>query len=405
MKTEIHTERHQLAQLRGEWDALARQQGRDGFFRSPAWYESWIDCVRPDAKPYVVTARDAGGKLLALAPLCRLSGLGGSSLRFAGAQTVSGDFLGFLHQSGDTGVDAILARLWQERSSWSVLTLCEILEGDAFALRAEHWACTHGLSIGRERTRACYYVELPDRFEAFVDGLGERTRRHLRQRMRELFDKQHASLDIFSTPAEAADALQVLIRLHLVRWQLDHDPGTLGQPALQAFLLRLCSLTDLPSDYRMYVLRMGEEPLAAALVFHHGNTAYYYQAGWNPLSPLARRSPGMVLLACCMRDAIEHGLRYFEFLRGDDEYKQRWCKKKRHTVTLVLGRTALARARIVAGQSREWGKQTALQTIGAERYSRLAGVARRIALLRRAPSSPKESPPQCEQTLTGSVSN
>jgi CelD/BcsL family acetyltransferase involved in cellulose biosynthesis len=54
-------------------------------------------------------------------------------------------------------------------------------------------------------------------------------------------------------------------------------------------------------------------------------------------------SPGMVLVAQSIRDAIEGGRRYFDFLRGDEPYKCRLTKSSRKTVTLLVARSFLAK--------------------------------------------------------------
>jgi CelD/BcsL family acetyltransferase involved in cellulose biosynthesis len=51
-------------------------------------------------------------------------------------------------------------------------------------------------------------------------------------------------------------------------------------------------------------------------------------------------------MAHSIRDAIEDGLHYYEFLRGDEHYKSRWTKRYRTTVTLMVGRSSGARAYI-----------------------------------------------------------
>ena len=52
---------------------------------------------------------------------------------------------------------------------------------------------------------------------------------------------------------------------------------------------------------------------------------------------------GMVLVAQSIRDSIERGLRYFDFLRGDEAYKCRLTKSSRKTITLLVARSFLAK--------------------------------------------------------------
>jgi CelD/BcsL family acetyltransferase involved in cellulose biosynthesis len=60
---------------------------------------------------------------------------------------------------------------------------------------------------------------------------------------------------------------------------------------------------------------------AAMFCFDYEDTLYLYNSGYDPeLSPL---SPGIVLIGHCLQDAISRGKRYFDFMRGEEDYKYR----------------------------------------------------------------------------------
>jgi CelD/BcsL family acetyltransferase involved in cellulose biosynthesis len=103
----------------------------------------------------------------------------------------------------------------------------------------------------------------------------------------------------------------------------------------------------------MYILKHEQKPAGAVIVFWFGETASFYQSGWDPDSPLVRRSPGIVLLTQTIKDAIENGFRYYDFLRGDENYKGRLTKSSRRTVTLLLARSFLARKYLDAARLKD----------------------------------------------------
>jgi CelD/BcsL family acetyltransferase involved in cellulose biosynthesis len=87
----------------------------------------------------------------------------------------------------------------------------------------------------------------------------------------------------------------------------------------------------------LYVLSHEGAPVAALLMFYFGQSAIYYQAGWDPNSRVASLSPAAVLMARTIEDAISRGMRWYEFLRGDEVYKARWTKTHRNTSTMLMG--------------------------------------------------------------------
>ena len=70
---------------------------------------------------------------------------------------------------------------------------------------------------------------------------------------------------------------------------------------------------------RLAFLSAGREDVAAAFQLAWRGTLLLYHSGFDP----ARRdaSPGLVLLARCIEDAIRLGMREYDFLRGRERYK------------------------------------------------------------------------------------
>ena len=375
MNCAVATRREELDGLREEWDALARGDSRDGFFRTSPWYLSWLQEIRPDAEPFVVVARGSDGRLAGLATLCRyrLADLGFrmTAMGFGGRDVVSGDFLDFL-STPESRADvsrAVLEVLWQHRSLWSVLVLGEVLVGSDLHAALEAWGRQKGLAIRLQEERLCPYLVLPDSFEAYLQSLSSATRYHIRRRTRQLLEKHKARIEICSGPAAMRGALSDLIRLHVARWRRENQPGTLGKPGFARFLERVCLDPPDTASPRLYLLKDRDKTVAALLAFHFGESAIYYQAGWDPNSPLMRFSPGVVLMAYSIQDAIGRGVRFYEFLRGDEAYKFRWTSTYRQTITVLLARTALARGYLGVAGAKDFAKQL-LRKANALRGSR-----------------------------------
>lgn len=346
MKAQLITRREHLAELIPEWDALAQTEPRDGFFRTPGWCLAWMDHIRPDAEPFVVAVRDGEGRLAGLAPLCRMRysdlGFRMRTVAWAGRDVVSGDFLDLLAAPRDKAevTAAVLECLWEARSEWGLLLFSELLEECDSEAALQGFAERAGLPLRRQEPRICPYIALPGAFDQYLNALSSSTRYHIRRRIRD-FEKTGARVDVYSD-AEIGAHLDTLIRLHRLRWQKDDLPGTLGRPGFAAFLLRIFENPPAGSRCRLYLLTHEGAPVASLLAFWYGQSALYYQAGWDPASPLAAQSPGVVVMAQSIRDAIDQGLSYYEFLRGDESYKSRWTKTERKTGTVLVARSFMA---------------------------------------------------------------
>jgi CelD/BcsL family acetyltransferase involved in cellulose biosynthesis len=348
MTAELIVHQDRLAAVAERWDELARADARDGFFRTYGWYRAWMQHIRPDAEPYVIVVRDASGDITGIAPFCRMrySDLGFRLLRvgWAGRETVSGDFLDFVAAPGrqEQVVSAVLDFLWERKDEWALLMLGELMPGSDSCRAAEEFSRRTRMPFRVQEERICPYIALPASFEEYLESLSSSSRYHIRRRIRDVA-KAGAEVQIYSEGHEVAARLGTLSRLHHSRWQKDNQPGTLGRPGFQEFLRDICGNPPAGARCRLFQLEAAGAPCAALLAFHFGQSALYYQAGWDPESPLAASSPGVVLMAASIRDAIENGLSFYEFLRGDEEYKSRWTAHHRTTVTVLLGRSRMAR--------------------------------------------------------------
>jgi CelD/BcsL family acetyltransferase involved in cellulose biosynthesis len=348
VKIELITKREDLAVLAPRWDELALSDSRDGFFRTSGWYCAWMEHIRPDAQPFVIVVRNNDGDLVGLAPLCRGAyrdlGIQLNSIFWAGREVVSGDFLDFLADAEvrPQVIAAILEYLQENRSRWGLLVLGELVDGADSYMALEVLAKQHDLALRRQEERICPYIALPAKFEDYLGTLGSSTRYHIRRRMRDV-ERTGARVEVFEAGQDMPVHLDSLIRLHLARWNKDNLPGTMGRDGFAPFLRQICTNPPKGSRCRLYQLTHEETPVASLLTFHFGESALYYQAGWDPDSSLAALSPAVVLMAHSIRDAIQLGLRYYEFLRGDEAYKSRWSKTCRKTATLLLGRSFAAK--------------------------------------------------------------
>jgi len=359
MITEVVTGCEKLTGLRVQWDELARSDRRDGFFLTSTWYLAWMRHVQPHAQPFVIVVRDDDGEIIGLAPLCKMPyrdhGLRLTSVSSAGREVVSGDFLDYLSVQNrrDEVLTAILDFLWQMKNEWEILVVGEVSEGGDLHRSVESFAQAHGLSLRCQEERSCPYIELPATFEEYLRNLSPKMRYEIRRDTREVLEKHGARIEVHTDPTQVSQNLDVLIQLHLSHWQRVNEPGTLGRPGFSDFLKEVCTSQSTGASTRLYILKHEEKPAAALLAFWFGDNALFYQTGWDPDSPIARMSPGMVLISRAIRDAIEHPLRYFDFLRGDEPYKSRLTKLSRKTVTLLVARSFLAKEYLRVGSLKD----------------------------------------------------
>ncbi|MEO5952632.1 MAG: GNAT family N-acetyltransferase, partial [Chloroflexia bacterium] len=74
-----------------------------------------------------------------------------------------------------------------------------------------------------------------------------------------------------------------------------------------------------PGWLELAVLDVSGEPASAYLSYKYGERLYLYNSGYS--QRFAAYSAGVALLAYRIHKAILQGIKWFDFLRGDEEYK------------------------------------------------------------------------------------
>jgi CelD/BcsL family acetyltransferase involved in cellulose biosynthesis len=349
LATETLTTVASLNEIVIAWEQLAKRDTVEGFFRTASWYLSWIQNLRPDARPFVIVVRDAG-KVVGIAPFCMLrynSCLW--ALTFGGDDIACGEYLDILSLP-DYRV-AVVRAVWSEvdkmQSRWDLLVLGATPAQSNLCHEAQNWAANKGLMLRAESDRISPFANLPASFDEYFSALGKKKRKNL-ARARRIFQEHGVEIRTYTRPDELEMAIDTLIELHLLRWRSVGKSGTLGQPGFRKFLKDLSKMDAVGDSFRLYIMELQGTPIAAMLNFHYGVSALQFQNGFDPDCELAPHSPGTLLILHAIQRAIEEGLLCYDFLRGAEEYKFHFAREVKRTTTLAIARSLPAKAYLLA---------------------------------------------------------
>ena len=234
------------------------------------------------------------------------------------------DRLGFVldREHAAEGADALLAYLAERADGWDLLDLQQLPEGSPAAV----CAAPSGLhELGYEQ-EVCPYVPLPASWEELTARLGTRFRQNLRYYPRRM-ERDHAVELRRADAASLTADVEAMVRLHQARWRSRGLPGALAGGRVRAFH-QAAAPRLLERDWlRLYSLRLDGRQVASLHCLHFRDAVGYYLGGMDPA--WARLSPGTVLTAHALREAIAAGAREFDFLRGNEAYKQTWRPEQR----------------------------------------------------------------------------
>jgi CelD/BcsL family acetyltransferase involved in cellulose biosynthesis len=305
-----------------EWRALFARVPSATPFESPAWL---IACARhvERAAPHVVAAR-RGGRLEAVLPLARARG--GDALVALGRGPT--DYHDLLVAPGAEPL--AMSALLREAREHASITLTELRPGAAARRVLEGGEVdAAGVRVEAQPSSTCPVRPIDGDWLATIPSSLRRDVGYARRR----FAREGGRFEI--ADARAIDeALSDLFRLHGARWRARGEPGVLADASVQALHREAAPALCADGMLRLHRMRRDDRTLAALLIFARGEVAYDYLSGFEPEA--RGLAPGTALIAAAIDEAIAHGQRRLDFLRGAEAYKYAWGAIDARSVTLVV---------------------------------------------------------------------
>lgn len=299
-----------LRALEPAWWTLWRSLPRATPFQSPAWLCPWWEAFAPGQLRALALWQ--GERLVGLAPLYLEKGPHGRRLLPLG-MSVS-DYLDLL--LAPDRAQAAMATLLRalEALPWEEWELTELPPGAA----AFRLPCPPGW--GEERSGASPCLALPLR-GTLAESLPKGQARKLRM-ARHRLARRGAHRFLTAEAANLPALLQALQRLHGKRWAERDESGVLADDAVVRFHRAAAPRLLAAGLLRMSALEIEGRLAGVLYALRHRHCLYAYLLGFDP--DFAFESPGTLLLARAVEDALAEGATRLDFLRGEEAYKLRW---------------------------------------------------------------------------------
>lgn len=359
MKRELGLHVEKLTTLE-EFSALYNEPGAmsvlytENIFLTRLWLTKWWQVYGEGYKLHILIVRD-GDRLIGALPLVfRKCLLGVKSLTFMGAGELTPDDLDILSvpERRAEVLHALAEYLHAMRSKWDMLTLDKLsVEG----FTSQEFASSFRLSGCATKTTVvarCYYVELPATNDEYLSRLPKTILRNLTRRKRNL-DCDYPGLEFrrVNAPEQLQKAFEKLIQFHQTRWADKGYPGSFSSPCFQRFHREIIAEALEAGFLQLFCLQCGSAIIGVFYCYRIGDTMQAYQCGYDEC--WASYGIGSLMIWKIIESSILDGVGVFDFLEGDETYKEDWATSVRENVRLCIygstlrGRLAYAASRLV----------------------------------------------------------
>lgn len=325
----------QLAALEAEWRAVWEQDHQATPFESPEWLLPWTRHLWEGGKLRILAVRN-GRELAGLAPLFLWGyGVQPEVIRISFLGSGISDHLGMIAAPA-FALDAarlVLEYLARNRDDWHLCDLQELRPGSPL-LRA---GLPPGLAAREAPCGVCPVLKLPGSMDELLASVDAKFRHNLRTAQNRLRRDGEVEF-VRANESDAPALMHELFRLHELRWHQRGESGMLEAERLQRFHLEAATRLARRGNLRLHGLRWNGAIIAVQYNLRRGNRYYYYLSGFDPSR--ARYSPGAVLLAETIREAIDEGGAEIDFLRKREEFKYQWGASDRVNRKLLVAHSA-----------------------------------------------------------------
>jgi CelD/BcsL family acetyltransferase involved in cellulose biosynthesis len=318
----------EIREIRSEWRELFRRC-RASAFQSPEWLMPWIEVFSP-GKIMLIELR-CGARLVGVAPLLVYRRNSQPVVAFMGGGV--SDYLDVLIDP-DFEVAApckILQVIAAAAGSWTEVDLTD-LPAHSCLLKLpflKPWTGEHDCGST---------LRLPRSSAELLHLFSKKQRANLRNAGSRLERAGGGQVEL-AKAENACEFLDDLFQLHGKRWQQRGEPGVLNHDPIRRFhTLAAGELVATGLEY-LYRLRLRNRSIAVIYSLMANQTAFCYLQGFDP--EFASLSPGTYLMFSAIEDARTRGIRQFDFLRGQESYKQHWRADSNPTFRIQIPRAEL----------------------------------------------------------------
>ena len=326
--------------LAGEWNDLLTRSRFDTLFLSHEWQTTWWQQLG-EGDLWIVAFRQPGsGKLVGIAPLYRLlrqngPWVGQRVLHLVGCTEVS-DYLDLIIEKGqETAVYETLCHWLRsaDAPAWDVLDLCNLPEASLSYQTLPQIVRGAGHRVEVSQEDVAPYIPLPARYEEYLSERVEKKQRHeIRRKQRRA--EREAAVGFYLVGAEH-DLQREMDDFIALQQMSRPDKGEFMTPEMQRFF-RYAARRMMDAGYlRLAFLTLDGVKAATYFSFAYKGHLLLYNSGYDT-GEFAHLSPGWVLLAYLIQHAIADGMKVFDFLQGNEEYKYHFGSQDNKVMRTVI---------------------------------------------------------------------
>ncbi len=284
----------------------------NSLFTLPAWLNVWWRHFQNGRRLYIVSVK-SHNEVIGLAPLQ----ISDHTACLLGDPDVC-DFVDFTIRPGEE--DDFFSALLEHLAAQGItgLELGHVRPDSTVFATLRPLAERRGWRVSCTTSAVSLEMELPASFEEYLETLTGKQRHEVRRKMRRLEETGEIAFRSLNDWAAIKDAMPVFFRLFS---ESRSDKAAFMTDRMKSFFEDFARAMSGVGLIRLGILELDRKPVAVVIYFDYSGVRYLYNSGYDP--GYGDLSAGLLSKVLCIKDAIESGLKRFDFLKGAEPYKYR----------------------------------------------------------------------------------
>jgi CelD/BcsL family acetyltransferase involved in cellulose biosynthesis len=318
LSSDVVTTTEGLESIKGQWEALFKSAGDVTVFQSFAWNYAWWKAFGARHNLFVLVVYEKD-ELVGLAPFVIKHRLGVPEVEPIGKDQYA--YFGLLAKDNREDVIEALAQRLCDSCPVGLVHFpyhavsnrgVNVLGG---ALSDRGWR------EARWRRNVSHWVCADNGFEGYVSGKSQKARYNLRRERKKLEEQNRVAVARYLGPAVDEKVIHRMRDIQQRSWLSRRGTDFVDAPALKAIINGLgdAGMVD------VFLMTFDEKDVAFILNFRSGVSGYCFAIAFD--EALDSLSPGKVLMNICIQTLLDEGVKIYDFLFGDAEYKRFWSNR------------------------------------------------------------------------------
>lgn len=323
MKVHLLTDSSAYEQLESEWNGLLHRCVTDSLFLTWEWQTTWWQNLG-SGDLCIITFRDDDGMLAGIAPMYWQESKDGAKALAQIGYDVS-DYLDLIVAQGrERAVYSALFDLLSRADFpvWDSIDFYNLPSASPTNTQLKTIGEARGFKVDWREQVVSPVLQLPATWEAYLASLDKKQRHEIRRKLRRI-EQVQTRWYVIDKADEVDTAIADFIELHK---KSRPDKIEFMHARMQKFFLEMARRLFPKRYLQLAFLEVEGKRAASILNFVYGNDVLAYNSGYDP-EKHGYLSPGVILFARSIQDAIAAKRRAFDFLRGNEEYKYRFGAK------------------------------------------------------------------------------